>query len=136
MPRKLRLRKGTCHDAADFCDVTHVDDALLGIERQHPARGSVGMFLRGHRAEQVLVVERRDHERVVGKSCFPHGSLQCALSVKCGTSIAPPLIVSTSGSVDQMKCCTPASFATFTAASACLDSSRPASQALVTRKTP
>src|SRR5882757_9766523 len=59
-----------------------------------------------------------------------------ALSVKCGTSIVPPLIVSTFGSVDQMKCRTPASFAALTAANACLDSSLPASQALVTRKTP
>ncbi len=48
----------------------------------------------------------------------------------------PRLIVSTSGSVDQTKCCTPASLAARTAAVACWSSSAPSSHTLVTRNTP
>src|SRR5450755_686145 len=59
-----------------------------------------------------------------------------ALPVKWGTSNLPPLIASTSGSVDQTKCLTPASLAARTAAVACLNSSVPFSRKLVTRKTP
>src|SRR5882724_12057331 len=59
-----------------------------------------------------------------------------ALPVKWGTSNLPALIASTLGSVDQMKCLTPASLAARTAAVACLSSSVPASRKLVTRKTP
>ena len=35
--REIRLRKCTGHDGAEFVDVTHVNDALFRIERQHPA---------------------------------------------------------------------------------------------------
>src|ERR1700687_2747577 len=59
-----------------------------------------------------------------------------ALPVKWGTLNSPPLIASTSGRVDQIKCLTPASLAARTAAGACLSSSVPASRKLVTRKTP
>src|ERR1700676_784114 len=59
-----------------------------------------------------------------------------ALPVKWGTSNLPPLIASTLGSVDQIKCLTPASLAARTAAVACFSSSVPCSQKLVTRKTP
>src|SRR6266852_6387127 len=59
-----------------------------------------------------------------------------AFPVKCGTWSLPPLIASTSGSVDQTKCLTPASLAARTAAVACLSSSVPFSRKLVTRKTP
>src|SRR5438876_3445519 len=60
-----------------------------------------------------------------------------ALPVKWGTLNLPPLIASTSGSVDQIKCLTPASLAARIAAVACLRSSAPpCAQKLVTRKTP
>src|SRR5258705_2547368 len=59
-----------------------------------------------------------------------------ALPVKWGTLNLPPLIASTSGSVDQIKCLPPVSLAARMAAVACLSSSRPASRKLVTRKTP
>jgi hypothetical protein len=58
-----------------------------------------------------------------------------ALPVKGATLNLPPLIASTSGSVDQMKCVTPASKAARTAAAACLPSSASFSQKLVTRNT-
>src|SRR5258708_34073604 len=51
VPRKIRLRECTGHDAADFSDVAHMDDALLGIKRQRPTRGTVRLFLRSHCAE-------------------------------------------------------------------------------------
>src|SRR5882724_3391259 len=59
-----------------------------------------------------------------------------ALPLKCGSGKRPPLIASASGSVDQMKCFTPASFAARTALAACRRSSVPGCQKLVTRKTP
>src|SRR6266403_1334062 len=66
---------------------------------------------------------------------FTIGSI-LALLVKWGTSNLPPLIASTLGSVDQIRCLTPASLAACTAAVACLRSSAPRSPALVTRNTP
>src|SRR5258706_2581265 len=60
-----------------------------------------------------------------------------ALPVKWGTLNLPPLIVSTSGRVDQIKCLTPESLAARIAAVACLSSSAPPyAQKLVTKKTP
>src|SRR6267378_890215 len=59
-----------------------------------------------------------------------------ALPLKCGSGKRPPLIALASGSVDQMKCFTPASFAARTALAACRRSSVPGCQKLVTRKTP
>src|SRR6266851_3682858 len=59
-----------------------------------------------------------------------------ALPVKWGTWNLPSLIASTLGSVDQTKCLTPASLAARTAAIACLSSSVPSSQKLVTRNMP
>ena len=56
-----------------------------------------------------------------------------ALPVKWGTWSLPPLIASTSGSVDQIKCLTPASLAARTAAVARSSSSVPSSQKLVTK---
>src|SRR5713226_6861610 len=59
-----------------------------------------------------------------------------ALPVKWGTSNLPPLIASTSGSVDQIKCSTPAALAARTAAVPCVNSSVPSCQKLVTKNTP
>src|SRR5258706_999749 len=59
-----------------------------------------------------------------------------AFPVKGGGGKRPPLIASASGSVDQMKCFTPAAFAARTAFAACRRSSVPGCQKLVTRKTP
>src|SRR5881296_4153614 len=59
-----------------------------------------------------------------------------ALLVKCGTWNLPPLIASTSGSVDQTTCLTPASLAACTAAAPCLRSSVPSNEDVVTRNTP
>jgi hypothetical protein len=79
VPCKLWLRECTDHDAANFSDVAHVGDASLRIKRQRPTHGTIGVFLRSHSAEQVLVVERRDHERVVGESGFPYHAFDFSL---------------------------------------------------------
>src|SRR5450432_2236878 len=60
--REFRQGERTSHDAAEFVDVAHVDDAPLGIKRQRPARTAICLLLRGHHAQQVLVVERSDHK--------------------------------------------------------------------------
>src|SRR6202022_2423570 len=68
IPSEFRLRECTDHDVAEFGDVAHVNDALLGIERQCPTHGPIGLLLRSHYADQILIEERGNHERVVRES--------------------------------------------------------------------
>ena len=56
-------------------DVAHVNDALLGIERQRPTHGPIRLLLRSHYAEQILIEERGDHECVVRESSLPHNAV-------------------------------------------------------------
>src|SRR5882757_4365968 len=79
VPRKLRLGERAGHDAAKFSDVAHMDGAPVWVNGQRPAQGTVRLLLRSHYAHQILVVERRDHERVVGKSGVSHGALDFRL---------------------------------------------------------
>src|SRR5258707_865175 len=79
VPCELRLRERTGHDAAKFGDIAHVDDAPLGIKWQRPTRGAIRLFLWGHCAEQVLIIERGDHKRVVGKSSIADDPLNLRL---------------------------------------------------------
>jgi len=74
-------------------------------------------------ADQVrppdLVVERRDDEGVILKPAILHYSIDFGLAGKVGNVELPPLIASTLGKVDQIKCLTPASLAARMAAVAC-----------------
>src|SRR5712664_3797074 len=132
----IGARECSGHDVAKFRNVPHVNTPHCWIKRESPARGSVSLFLRSKNADKVLLVERRDDERMIRNPGFFHYPINLGLPVKWGTWSLPPLIASTSGSVDQIKCLTPAFLAARTAAVACSTSSVPSSRKLVTRNTP
>src|SRR5580692_2930839 len=79
MPREFRLRERAGYDATELGDVAHVNDAPLGIDRQRPTHGTVRLFLRSHCAQEVLVIKRRYHEGVIGKSGVAYGALDFRL---------------------------------------------------------
>jgi hypothetical protein len=47
-PREFRLRERAGHEATEFSDVAHMDDAPLRIKRQRPTHGAIRLFLRSH----------------------------------------------------------------------------------------
>src|SRR5438128_10331707 len=63
----IRLREGAGDDVAELANVAHVYATHARIERQRPAQGSVRLLLRSETAHQVLVEERRNHERMIRK---------------------------------------------------------------------
>src|SRR5437016_5877121 len=132
----IGVRECSGHDVTKFRDVAHVNAPHSRIKRESPAHGSVSLFLRSKNADKVLIVERRDNERMIRKTGFFHYPVNLGLAGKMGNVNLPPLIASTSGSVDQTKCLTPASLAARTAAVAWSTSSVPPFQKLVTRNTP
>src|SRR6266404_6745170 len=76
----IRVREGSSDDGAEFANVTHVNATHIRIERERPAHGSVRLLLRSHGAREVLVVERRDDERMVRKSGFLHEPVDLRLT--------------------------------------------------------
>src|SRR5882724_11436183 len=66
----LGVRECSSHDVTQFCDIAHVNAPHSWIKRESPAHGSVSLFLRSHNADKVLIVERRDDERMIHKSGF------------------------------------------------------------------
>jgi len=54
-------------------------EAPLRIKRSAQPTAPSGCFLRSHLANQVLVIERGDHERVVRKSGFAHDAFDFRL---------------------------------------------------------
>src|ERR1700724_3261125 len=105
-----------------------------GINGQSPAQGSVCMLLRSKSAHKALVEHRRDDERVIRKTGFLDYPIGLGLAGKVGNIEPAAADRFYIGKGDQTKCLTPASLAARTAAVACLSSSVPSSQKLVTRK--
>src|ERR1700676_91811 len=70
--------------AAKFCNVAHVDAPHSWIKRQSPARGPVSLFLRTKNADKVVIVERRDDERMIRKPGFFHYPINLGLAGKMG----------------------------------------------------
>ena len=67
----IRMRECSGNDVAEFTNIAHVNAAHIWTERERPAQGSVGLLLGSQRAKEVLVVKRRDDERVMRKpGCF------------------------------------------------------------------
>src|SRR6266853_1771366 len=77
-------RECSGHDVAKFCHVAHVDAPHSWIERESPAHGSVSLFLRSKNADKVLIVERRDDERMIRKPGFFHYPINLGLAGKVG----------------------------------------------------
>src|SRR6267154_3039489 len=67
-----------------FRNVAHVDASHNWVERESPARGSVRLFLRAKYADKVLIVERRDDERMILKPGFFHYPINLGLTSKVG----------------------------------------------------
>jgi len=62
-----------------------VDATHIWIERESPAQGTVCLLLRSHHAHKVLVVERCDDERIIGKTGFLDYPINLGLALKWGT---------------------------------------------------
>src|ERR1700739_1806315 len=72
------------NDVAKFRNVPHVYAPHCWIKRESPARGSVSLFLRSKNADKVLIVERRDDERMIRKLGFFHYPINLGLAGKMG----------------------------------------------------
>ncbi len=116
----IRVCERSGNDVAQFANVAHVDPTHIWIKRESPAQGSVGLLLRSKSAHKALVVHRRDDERMMLKAFFLHDPINLGLAGKVGNVNLPPLMAFPLGSVDQIKCLTPAALAARTAAAACL----------------
>lgn len=128
LPGLIRMRECSGNEVAEFANITHVNATHIRIERKNPAEGPVCLLLRSESANKVLIVEGRDDERMLREAHFLDYPINLGLALKCGRWNVPPLIASTSGKVDQIRCLTRASLAARTAAVACLSSSVPSSQ--------
>src|SRR5882762_2089365 len=72
------------NDVAKFANVAHVKATHLGIKRKSPAHGSVCLFLRSEKAHKILVVARRDDERMMREPGFLHDPINLGLAGKMG----------------------------------------------------
>jgi len=81
----IGVRECSSHDVTQFCDIAHVNAPHSWIKRESPAHGSVSLFLRSKNADKVLIVERRDDERMIRKPASFTIRSTLALPVKCGT---------------------------------------------------
>src|SRR5438046_938411 len=61
----IRVCECSSNDVAKFANVAHVKATHIGIKRKSPAHGSVCLFLRSEKAHKILVVARRDDERMI-----------------------------------------------------------------------
>src|SRR5690349_17770585 len=84
MACQIGICECSSNETTKFGNVTHVDASHSRVEGQSPASGSVGLFLRTKNADKVLIVERRDNERVIRKSGFSHYSINFSLTSKVG----------------------------------------------------
>src|SRR4029077_1288504 len=80
----IGARECSGHDVAKFCSVAHVDASHSWIKRESPAHGSVSLFLRSLNTDKVLIVERRDNERMIRKPGFFHYPINLGLVGKMG----------------------------------------------------
>src|SRR5579862_9232823 len=72
------------NDVAKFANVAHVQATHLGIKRKGPAHGSVRLQLRSERAHKILVVARRDDERMIREPGFLHDPINLGLAGEVG----------------------------------------------------
>src|ERR1700751_1701328 len=72
------------NEVSEFCNIAHVNAAHRWIKREGPAHGFVSLFLRSKNADKVLIVERRDDERMIRKPGFFHDPINYGLAVKMG----------------------------------------------------
>src|SRR6266481_2920363 len=80
----IGVREYSSDDVAKFRNVPHVNTPHCWIKRESPARGSVSLFLRSKNADKVLIVERRDDERMLRKPGLFHYPINLGLPGKVG----------------------------------------------------
>src|SRR3984893_12911287 len=80
----IGVRECSGHDVAKLLNVPHVNAPHSWIKRESPAHGSVSLFLRSKNADKVLIVERRDDERMIRKLGFFHYPINLGLAGKMG----------------------------------------------------
>src|SRR5260370_20799302 len=78
----IGVREGPGHDVTEFRNIAHVNAPHSWIKRESPAHGFVTLFLRSKNADKVLIVERRDDERMIRKPGFFHYSINLGLAGK------------------------------------------------------
>src|SRR5712691_6120308 len=78
----IGVRECSGHDVAKFRNVPHVNASHSWIKRKSPAHGSVSLCLRSKNADKVLIVERRDDERMIRKPGFFHYPITLGLAGK------------------------------------------------------
>src|SRR5437762_5572517 len=78
----IGVRECSGHDVTKFRDVAHVNAPHSRIKRESPAHRSVSLFLRSKNADKVLIVERRDDERMIRKPDFFHYPVDLGLAGK------------------------------------------------------
>ncbi len=80
------IRVGECpgHDVTKFRNIAHVNAPHSWIKRESPAHGFVSLFLRSKNADKVLIVERRDDERMIREPGFFHYPIDLGLAGKMG----------------------------------------------------
>src|SRR5258708_9718029 len=132
----IGVRECSSHDVTEFCDIAHVNAPHSWIKRESPTHGSVSLFLRSKNADKILIVERRDDERMIRKPGFFHYPINSGLVGKVRNvelAAADRFHIRQRG---PDKVFNAASLAARTAAVACWTSSVPFSHKLVTRNTP
>src|SRR5882762_1930982 len=72
------------NDVAKFANVAHVKATHTGIKRKSPSHESVCLLLRSEKAHKILVVARRDDERMMREPRFLHDPINLGLAGKVG----------------------------------------------------
>src|SRR6266849_2636117 len=80
----IGVRECSSHDVTEFRKIAHVNAPHSGIKRESPAHGFVTLFLRSKNADKVLIVERRDDERMLRKPGLFHYPINLSLAGKVG----------------------------------------------------
>src|SRR6266516_943817 len=80
----IRVCECSGNDVAKFANVAHVKATPIGIKWKSPAHGSVCLFLRSEKADKMLVVARRDDERMMREPGFLHDQINLGLAGKMG----------------------------------------------------
>src|SRR6202795_3767683 len=80
----IGVRECSGHDVAKFRDIAQMNAPHIWIKRESPAHRSVSLFLRSKNADKVLIVERRDDERMIRKPGFFHYPINLGLTSKVG----------------------------------------------------
>src|SRR5258708_6082284 len=80
----IRVCECSSNDVAKFANVAHVKATHIGIKRKSPGKGSVCLFLRSERAHKILVIARRDDERMMREPGFLHDPINLGLTGKVG----------------------------------------------------